>query len=40
MARADGEAGRLNAWLFGSDEPKPLHLSDESREVFDTLVTE
>ena len=39
MARTDGQAGRLNAWLFGSDERTPPHLSDESREVFDTLVT-
>jgi dihydrofolate reductase len=39
MARTDGQVGRLNAWLFGSDEPKPPHLSDESREVFDTLLT-
>ena len=39
MARTDGKVGRLNAWLFGSDERQPLHLSDESREVFDALVT-
>ncbi len=39
MARTDGQAGRLNAWLFGSDERQPLHLSDESREVFDALVS-
>jgi dihydrofolate reductase len=39
MARTDGQAGRLNAWLFGSDERQLLHLSDESREVFDALVS-
>ncbi len=35
MARTDGQVGRLNAWLFRSDDRQPLHLSDESREVFD-----
>jgi dihydrofolate reductase len=39
MARTDGQVGRLNNWLFGSDERQPRHLSDESREVFDALVT-
>jgi dihydrofolate reductase len=39
MARTDGQAGRLNAWLFGGDERQPLDLSNESREVFDALVT-
>jgi dihydrofolate reductase len=35
MAQQDGRADRLHAWLPGSDEPG----SDESREVFDALVT-
>ena len=39
MAQPDGRAGRLHAWLFGRDEPGPLNLSEESREVFDALVT-
>jgi dihydrofolate reductase len=35
MAQPNGRADRLHAWLPGSDEPA----SDESRKVFDALVT-